>query len=153
MSLSRMRPTTRRCACSDPSGARFAAVTHFSITGRRAFALASVVTIDSAAISDATRLPSIAFWCDGLPPNRLPFLGVPCTSVLRAQREPALVEPVGHVLERGLAEVRDGEQVRGRAVDELGDRVDAAALEAVAGALGEAELLDPVVELGARARR
>ena len=78
---------------------------------------------------------------------------MPCTSVLRAQREPALVEPVGDVLQRGLAEVRDREQVRGRAVDELGDRVDAAALEAVARALGEAQLLDAVVELGARARR
>src|SRR5580693_2279984 len=153
MSLSRRSATTRRCAATDPSGERFAAVTHFSTTGRMALALASVVTIDSAAISEATRLPSIAFWCEALPPSRLPLRGVACISVLRAKREPALVEPVRHVLEGGLAEVGDRQQVRGRAVDQLGDRVDAASLEAVPGALGEAELLDAVVELGARRGR
>src|SRR6202035_4358691 len=99
MSLSRSRPTTRRWAWSDPSGARLAAVTHFSTTGLIALAFASVVTIDSAAISDATRLPIIAFWCDELPPKRFPLRGVPCTSVLCAQREPALVEAIGHVLQ------------------------------------------------------
>ena len=51
---------------------------HFSATGRRALALASVVTRDSAAISEATRLPIIAFWWAALPPKRRPFFGVPC---------------------------------------------------------------------------
>src|ERR1039458_5233047 len=153
MSLSRRSATTRRCASTEPSGERFAAVTHFSTTGRSALALDSVVTIDSAAISEATRLPIIAFWCAALPPSRLPLRGVPRISVLRAQRQPALVEALVDVLQRGLAEVGDRQQVRGRAVDELGDRVDAATLEAVARALGEPELFDAVVELGARARR
>ena len=58
---------------------------------------------------------------------------------LRAQRESALVEAVLDVLQRRLAEVRDRQQVRRRAVDELGDGVDPAALEAVPRALGEAD--------------
>src|SRR5580692_5968242 len=103
MSLSRSRATTLRCACTEPSGDRLAAVTHFSTTGRIAFAFASVVTIDSAAMSEATRLPIIAFWCDALPPNRLPLRGVACTSVLRAKCQAALVEAVRDVLQRRLA--------------------------------------------------
>ena len=44
--------------------------------GRRALALASVVTMPSAAISDATRLAIIAFWWAASPPKRRPFFGV-----------------------------------------------------------------------------
>src|SRR5579862_1518831 len=124
MSLSRISPTTRRWAWTEPSSARFAAVTHFSTTGRMALAFASVVTMDSAAISDATRFPSIAFWCDAVPPSRRPRFGSARISELRAQREAALVQAVDDVLQRGLPEVRDREQVRRRAVDELGDGVD-----------------------------
>ena len=76
MSLSRMRATTLRWLDTPPLRA---AVTHFSATGRSALALASVVTMDSAAMSDATKLPIIAFWCTDEPPNRRPRLGVACT--------------------------------------------------------------------------
>ena len=54
---------------------------HFSATGRSALALASVVTSDSAAISEATRLPSMAFWWAASPPSRRPF-GVPSIGCL-----------------------------------------------------------------------
>ena len=74
MSLSRMSATTWRCWWIPP---RRAAVMHFSATGRMAFALASVVTSASAAMSDATRFPSIAFWWAASPPRRRPRVGVP----------------------------------------------------------------------------
>ena len=74
MSLSRMKATTLRWRATPPLAA---AVMTFSATGRRALALASVVTRYSAAISEATRLPIIAFWWAELPPNRRPFFGVP----------------------------------------------------------------------------
>jgi len=54
-----------------------ALVTIFSAMGRRALALASVVTRPSAAISDATRLPIINFWWAASPPNRRLLRGVP----------------------------------------------------------------------------
>ncbi len=47
----------------------------FSAMGRIALALASVVTIPSAAISEATRLAIMAFWCAALPPKRVPLRG------------------------------------------------------------------------------
>ena len=75
MSLSRMRATTLRWLAMPPWRA---AVTHFSATGRKALALASVVTSDSAAINDATRLPIMDFWCADEPPNRRPRFGVAC---------------------------------------------------------------------------
>ncbi len=78
MSLSRMNATTRRWACTEPSGEFLAAVTTFYAMGRSALAFASVVTIDSAAINEATRLPIIAFWCAELPPSRRPRVGVAC---------------------------------------------------------------------------
>src|SRR5690349_16503838 len=89
--------------------------------GRSALALASVVTIPSAAISDATRLPNMAFWWAASPPKRRPFFGVAgmagsfgcgaARSVARAQREAALVELLDDLIERLLPEVGDGEQV------------------------------------------
>src|SRR4029077_214198 len=115
-----------------------------------ALAFASVVTIDSAAMSDATRLPSIAFWWAEDPPRRRPRLGVACIAgslVPRAQRQPALVQALDDFVGRLLAEVRDGQQVLHGALDQLADRVDLGALEAVARALGEVQLLDPQVEV------
>src|SRR5580704_3111993 len=107
MSLSRIRATTLRWLARPPL---HAAVMHFSATGRTAFALASVVTNDSAAMSEATRLPIIAFWCAAEPPNRRPRRGVACiASVPRAQRQPALVQALDDLVRRLLAEVGDGE--------------------------------------------
>src|ERR1700759_2701024 len=109
MSLSRMRATTLRWLDTPPLRA---AVTHFSATGRSAFALASVVTMDSAAMSEATRLPIIAFWGAEEPPNRRPRLGVACmSSVPRAERQPALVQALHDLVGGLLAEVGDGQEV------------------------------------------
>src|SRR5580692_8176387 len=109
MSLSRIRATTRRCWWTPPLRA---AVTHFSATGRRALALDSVVTRDSAAISEATRLPNMAFWWAALPPIRRPRFGVACMfSVLRPQGEATLVEALDNLVERLLPEVGDPQQV------------------------------------------
>src|SRR5580698_8800795 len=152
MSLSRMRATTLRWFARPPLRA---AVTHFSATGRMAFARASVVTSDSAAISDATRLPNMAFWCDAEPPIRRPRLGVAClveSSVPCAQRQATLVQALDHLVGRLLAEVGDGQQVLHGALDQLADRVDLGALEAVARTLGQVKLLDAQVEVGRPAR-
>src|SRR3954468_6677217 len=130
----------------------------FSMTGRSALALASVVTSASAAINDATRLPNIAFWWAASPPKRRPFFGVPGIPDIRrllplaAQRQAALVELLDDLVQRLLAEVGDGEQVVLGALDELADGVDLGPLEAVAGALGEVELFDRQVEVGRAAR-
>src|ERR1700722_10700863 len=146
MSLSRMRATTLRWFARPPLRA---AVTHFSATGRRALALASVVTMDSAAMSEATRLPSIAFWWADEPPKRRPRLGVACMYLVpRAERQPALVEALHDLVGRLLAEVGDGQEVLHGALDQLADRVDLRPLQAVAGALGEVELFDAQVEVG-----
>src|SRR5687768_6731047 len=130
----------------------------FSTTGRSALALASVVTSASAAISDATRLPNMAFWWAASPPNRLPLRGVPGMPdmegllPLAAQRQAALVELLDDLVQRLLAEVGDGEQVVLGALAELADGVDLGPLEAVAGTLGQVEVLDREVEVGRAAR-
>src|SRR5436853_7487981 len=99
----------------------------FSTTGRSALALASVVTIASAAINDATRLPSIAFWWAASPPKRFPFRGVAGMTrflVLHAQAQPALVQLLDDLVERLLTEVGDGHEVVDRLLDQLADRID-----------------------------
>src|ERR1039458_5713699 len=121
---------------------------HFSATGRRALALASVVTRDSAAISEATKLPIMAFWWAELPPNRRPFFGVPSmTSVLHPQGQAPLVELLEHLVERLLPEVGDVQQVVQRAVDQLADGVDLGPLQAVPWPFGEIQVLDAEVEI------
>src|ERR1700691_874617 len=130
MSLSLMRATTLRWRCTPPFTA---AVMHFSATGRRAFALASVVTSDSAAMSEATRLPSMAFWCAESPPSLRPLRGVPrmADSVLDAERQAPLVEALDHLVEGLLAEVGDGQKILCGPLHQLADGVDLGALEAV----------------------
>src|SRR5579875_2488773 len=149
MSLSRMKATTCRWLWTPP---RLALVTHFSTTGRRALALASVVTIDSAAIIDATRLPNMAFWWAASPPTRGPFLGRPgmpdIAGLLAAERQAPLVELLQDLVEGLLAEVGDGQQVVLGLLDQLADGVDLGPLEAVAGPLGQIEVLDEQVEVG-----
>src|SRR5882762_3596109 len=97
MSLSRMNDTKRRWRWTPPF---LALVTHFSITGRRAFAFASVVTRYSAAISDATRLPNMAFWWAASPPKRVPFFGRPRieSAFLGAERQAPLVQLLEHLV-------------------------------------------------------
>src|SRR4051794_14760520 len=142
-----MNATTWRWLCKPPLRAL---VIIFSATGRRALALASVVTIASAAMSDATRLPNIAFWWAALPPKRRALrgrAGMAAASVLDAQRQAALVQLGDHLVERLLAEVRDGQQIVLGLLDQLADRVDLRPLEAVAGTLRQLELLDGDVEV------
>src|SRR6267378_1921151 len=136
MSLSRMNATTWRWWSTPPF---LALVTIFSATGRSALAFASVVTRPSAAISDATRLPIIAFWWAAPPPKRRPFFGVAGTglTLLDPQRQAPFVELLDDLVERLLAEVGDGEQVVLGLLHQLADGVDLGALEAVAGTLGE----------------
>src|ERR1700733_1442359 len=138
MSLSRISATTRRCWWIPPLRA---AVTHFSATGRSALALASVVTRPSPAMNEATRLPSMAFWWAASPPIRRPLRGVPRMgpSVLDAERQAPLIEALDHLVQGLLTEVGDGQKILGRALDELADRVDLGALEAVPGPLGQVE--------------
>src|SRR5687768_5767412 len=130
----------------------------FSTTGRSALALASVVTSASAAISDATRFPNMAFWWAASPPNRFPLRGVPGMPdmegllPLAAQRQAALVELLDDLVQGLLAEVGDGEQVVLGALAELADGVDLGPLEAVAGTLGQVEVLDGQVEVGRAGR-
>src|SRR5436190_3322343 len=150
MSLSLMSATTWRWRWTPPLRAL---VITFSTTGRMALALDSVVTSASPATSDATRLPSMAFWWAASPPSRRPLVGVPCTSLLLgAQRQAPLVETLDDLVEGLLAEVGDGEQVVMRALDELADAVDLRPLQAVAGPLGQIEVLDGKVEVGRAAR-
>src|SRR5918994_2178373 len=82
-----------------PSCAFLAFVISFSASGRSALALASVVTIASAANSDAARLAIIRRWWAASPPKRLDLRGVGISvvpyvfrGVSAAQRQAALVE-------------------------------------------------------------
>src|SRR5947209_3640725 len=132
MSLSRMNATTWRCRCTArPSStwAFLALVTHFSTTGRSAFAWASVVTMASAAMSEATRLPIMAFWCSASPPKRGPLRGRPGSvitgsALLGPKRQAALVQLLEHLVERLLAEVGDRQEVVLGLLDQLAHGVD-----------------------------
>src|SRR6476646_2815247 len=120
----------------------------FSAIGRRALAFASVVTMPSAAISDATRLAIIRRWCAASPPNRRPRFGVAGTSLAPAKRETAFVQLVLDLIERLLPEVGDGQQIVVALAEQLANRVDLRPLEAVARTLGQIEILDRPLEIG-----
>src|SRR5260221_11621047 len=74
------------------------------------------------------------------------------SSVLHAELQPALVELGDDLVERLLAEVRDGQQVVLGLDEELTDRVDLGPLQAVARTLRQVEILDREVEVGRTAR-
>ena len=148
ISLSPRKATIWRWLCRPPF---LALVMIFSAMGRSALALASVVTMASAAMSDATRLAIISRWCAALPPKRRALLGVAgmvVSSVPAAERQAALVELGDDLVERLLAEVGDGQQVVLGLLEQLADGVDLGPLEAVARALGQVEILDRQVEVG-----
>ena len=152
ISLSPRNDTTWRWWCRPPF---LALVISFSATGRSALALASVVTMPSAANSDADQVGHHRLLVRRLPPKRRPFFGVAGMAlllVLRAQRQAALVELLDDLVERLLAEVGDGQQVVLGLLEQLADRVDLRPLEAVAGALGQVEVLDGQVEVGRAGR-
>src|SRR3954464_7252805 len=140
MSLSPMNATTWRWLWRPPF---LALVIIFSATGRRALALASVVTMPSAAMSEATRLAIISRWWAASPPKRRLLRGVAGMALVAGpQRQAALVELGDHLVEALLAEVGDGQQVVLGLLEQLSDRVDLGPLEAVPGPLGQVEVLD-----------
>src|SRR5437660_2245966 len=112
----------------------------FSANGRSALALASVVVMPSCVNSDAACPASSNRSCAGPDPSRGPFLGRGTTSLL-LQSEPELVELALHLVDRLLPEVADVHQLGLALLDEVADRVDALALQAVVGAHREVELL------------
>src|SRR5579871_2171199 len=131
-----VKAITWRRLCVPP---RRALVISFSAIGRSALALASVVTIASAAISEQNRLASITRWCEGSLPRRGPFFGVAGmaspsrpSDALAGERQTPLVEALDHLVERLLPEVGDRQQLGGGALDQLADAVDLRPLEAVA---------------------
>src|SRR5262245_18511390 len=134
------------------SVAFLALVISFSAIGRRALALASVVTMASAANSDAARLAIISFWCCELRPKLRALRGVAGMVVVSsaAQRQAALVELLLDLVKRLLPEVGDVQQVVLGLGEELADRVDLGPLEAVARTLRQVEVLDGEVEIGRR---
>src|SRR5271157_5989396 len=66
---------------------------------------------------------------------------------VHAQVQPDLVELEANFLERGLTEVPDVQELVFRAADQVPDRGDAFALQAVGGADGKLELRQAHVEL------
>src|ERR1700694_6031884 len=99
ISLSPRYETSWRWRCRPPF---LAFVMIFSAIGRRALALASVVTMPSAAMSDATRLAIMSRWCAASLPKRCDFLGVAgmvAGPSRAAQRQAALVELLLHFVE------------------------------------------------------
>ena len=85
----------------------------------------------------------------GAPAEAAPFLrSAEHGSVLDPKGEAPLVELLEHLVERLLPEVGDVEQIVQGAVDQFADGVDLRPLEAVAGTLGEVEVLDAKVEVG-----
>src|SRR5579872_4405555 len=63
-------------------------------------------------------------------------------SVLDPQRQAPLVEALNDLVERLLPEVGDGEQILGGALHQFADGVHLRPLEAIAGPLGQVQVLD-----------
>src|SRR5215203_4507628 len=154
ISSSRRKATTLRRLWTLSVRAR---VTSFSAMGRSALALASVVTMASAAKRDAARLAIIAFWWEAEPPKRrlLRGVGIGGSSVglgddggrATLEGQAPLVQLGDDLVEGLLAEVGDGQQVVLALLEQLAHGVDLGPLEAVAGALGEVEVLDGQVQV------
>src|SRR4051812_6965838 len=80
--------------------------------------------------------------------------GCPAFNLVGAQRQPPLREGLDDLVDRLLAEVRDGGKLALRLRHEVADRLDTGALEAVVAADTEFELLDEdVVHRAAAALR
>src|SRR3954447_2536662 len=130
-----------------------------SATGRTSFAFATVVLIRPCSIRAAVRLAYSAFrWAESRP-SFLPArwwrtgLGAPAAAVLAAQGQAVRCERLLDLFDRLLAEVRYRSQLVLGLDDEVADRLDPDALEAVVGTDAELELLDrevlhPVRERG-----
>src|SRR5205807_8308610 len=130
----------------------------FSAIGLTAFAFVSVVLMRPCSVSDAVRFAYRALrWAESRPsflPERWCLIAAPLGGkLLPAQRQPVLGQGLLDLLDRLLAEVRDRSELRLRLGDEIADRLDAHALEAVVRADSELELLDREVLHPVRERR
>src|SRR4051794_26584055 len=145
----------------------------FSSSGLTAFAFASVVLIRSWSMTSTHRLARSALRCavsrDSLWRVFWWRMVLLCTwsvrrvkpKLVRAQAQTALRQRLDDFVDRLLAEVGDRRQLALGLGDEVADRLDAGALEAVVGPHAELELLDQDVvhraaagpAAGARERR
>src|SRR5436190_21288860 len=156
---------TTSCECSSASTCRRAwrsprrpSVIIFSAYGFTAFAFASVVRIRPCSISEQARFAYSARRCEASRPSFLPVR--PCrmalletAAVVAAEGQAVLLQGLLDLLDRLLAEVRDGSELVLRLHDQIADRLDADALEAVVRADAELELLDREVLHPARGVR
>src|SRR3954452_23265680 len=146
-----------RRACRSP---RLASVMSCSISGLTALAFASVVLMRSCSMTSLQRFASSALRCEGL---RLSLLrvfwwrmaagGYLVGLLIIAQVQPARVERLDDLVDRLLAEVRDRVELALGLRDEVADRLDAGALQAVVRTDAELELLDEDVVHRARGTR
>src|SRR5690242_20946358 len=154
MSFEPRKATAWRRACMSPRRPR---VIICSAIGLPAFALVTVVLMRSCSISSAVRFAYSARRCDESLPSFFPVrwcrtsrlldrvslqLGRSRAAVVTAEPQPVLAERLFYLLDRLLAEVRDRGQLVLGLRDEVADRLDADALEAVVRADAELELLD-----------
>src|SRR3954470_17045820 len=126
-----------RRACRSP---RLASVMSCSSSGLTALALASVVLIRSWSITSMHRLASRAFRCEASRESlwRVFWWRISVGSQVQA----ALRQRLHDLVDGLLAEVRNGVELALGLRDEVADRLDAGALEAVVRADAELELLD-----------
>src|SRR5436190_5782667 len=132
-----------------------------SAYGFTAFAFASVVLIRPCSISEHVRFAYSAFRCAESRPSFLPVLACRtgallqayAAAVVAAEGETVLRQRLLDLLDRLLAEVRDRGQLVLGLHDEVADRLDADALEAVVRAHAQLELLDREVLHPVRQRR
>src|SRR5579864_4145830 len=128
-----------------------------SAKGLTALAFASVVRMRPCSISEHARFAYSALRWDESRPSffpvrawRIALLEAPAVA---PQREAVLREGLLDLFDRLLAEVRDGRELVLRLHDEVADRLDADALQAVVRADAELELLDREVLHPAREAR
>src|SRR5262245_37951334 len=139
-SFERRYATAWRRAAMSPRRPR---VIIFSAIGLTALAFASVVLIRPCSISAPARLEYSALRCAESRPSFLPALAWRTgLLVLAPEVETVCLQGLLDLLDRLLAEVRDRGELRLRLHDEVADRLDADALEAVVRADAELELLD-----------
>src|SRR5438552_4744418 len=154
ISCDRSSASACRRACRSP---RRPSVIICSANGFTAFAFASVVRMRPCSISEHARFAYSALRCDASRPSffpvrawRMALLEAPAVA---AQRQAVLRERLLDLFDRLLAEVRDGGELVLGLHDEVADRLDADALEAVVRANAELELLDREVLHPARETR
>src|SRR3954471_6285978 len=140
-----------RRACRSP---RRASVISFSISGLTAFALASVVLIRSCSMTSLQRFASSALRCEASRLSLWRGFWWRMGALILTEIETARVQGLDDLVDRLLAEVRDRVELALGLRDQVADRLDAGALEAVVRAHAQLELLDEdVVHRAARRRR